>query len=64
MSLGGTPFDLTPSPLPQCSDGLDNDDDGRFDLADNGCAAGPNGEPAADDDNELVGVSSRRRPRA
>ncbi len=47
-------LDLKPSVVPQCSDGVDNDGDKAVDLADNGCAAGPAGQPASDDDNELV----------
>ncbi len=48
-------LDLKPSVVPQCSDGVDNDRDTRIDLADAQCAAGPNGQPASEDDNELVG---------
>src|SRR4051812_3588595 len=47
-------LDLKPSVVPQCSDGVDNDRDTRIDLADSQCVAGPNGQPASDDDNELV----------
>ncbi|HTO00256.1 MAG TPA: PKD domain-containing protein [Microthrixaceae bacterium] len=47
--------DLTPSDVPQCSDTVDNDADNKIDLLDPQCAAGPNGEPASEDDNELVG---------
>ena len=53
MALGETAFDLTPSDLPECSDGQDNDGDGRFDTADPQCAAGPNGESAAEDNSEV-----------
>ena len=55
LSLGATPFDLTPRPLPECSDGFDNEADGRIDLADPQCVAGPNGEPASADDSEVAG---------
>ena len=54
LSVGGLGIDLTPQPLPQCSDGIDNDGTGGVDLADSGCAAGPNGEPASSDDSELA----------
>lgn len=47
-------LDLTPSDTPQCSDGTDNDGDSKIDAADPQCAAGPNGELASQDDNELV----------
>jgi PKD repeat protein len=53
--IGGLTLDLTPNPLPQCSDGVDNDSDGRIDLVDPQCVAGPEGQPASADDNELVG---------
>ncbi|MCO5316998.1 MAG: PKD domain-containing protein [Microthrixaceae bacterium] len=53
MALGETAFDLTPSDLPECSDGQDNDGDGRFDTADPQCAAGPDGESAAEDNSEV-----------
>lgn len=38
---GGGPFRLTagPPPRPACDDGIDNDGDGRLDLADPGCVA-------------------------
>jgi len=46
--------DLFPNPLPECADGIDNDGDGRIDLADRNCVAGPNGEPAWMDNSELA----------
>ena len=33
LSVGGLGIDLTPQPLPQCSDGIDNDGTGGVDLA-------------------------------
>ena len=48
-------FDLTPHPNPQCSDGLDNDQDFRTDVpADTECDASPAGDPPEQDDSELV----------
>jgi hypothetical protein len=52
--VGGLGLDLTPQPLPQCSDGLDNDADTRADDLDFQCNAGPNGEPKSADDSELA----------
>ena len=47
-------FDLTPRFAPQCSDGIDNDNDFRVDAAaDNGCFAPPGGV-AGQDDSELA----------
>lgn len=40
--------------LPQCSDGADNDGDGLVDLLDPNCDPGPNGEPASQDDSEIM----------
>jgi hypothetical protein len=54
MGLGSTPFDLTPRPTPECSDGMDNDNDGRADATDPSCAAGPEGQPLSDDDSETA----------
>jgi PKD repeat protein len=49
VDINGTDFDLTPSELPACSDGEDNDEDGGIDYpADPQCAsAGDNSELAA-----------------
>jgi hypothetical protein len=55
--IGALTLDLTPQPLPQCSDGIDNETvpDNRIDAPlDFQCAAGPNGEPASSDDSELA----------
>ncbi|MCZ7629513.1 MAG: hypothetical protein M5U19_10885 [Microthrixaceae bacterium] len=52
--MGATPFDLTPRPIPECSDGFDNDNDGKSDALDPSCAAGPEGQPLADDDSETA----------
>jgi hypothetical protein len=49
-------LDLTQRPSPQCSDGLDNDLDGKTDVVDLGCQPGSAGEPATDDDSELAGL--------
>ncbi|MHB1137551.1 MAG: PKD domain-containing protein [Microthrixaceae bacterium] len=48
VDINGTDFDLTPSELPACSDGEDNDEDGATDFpADAQCAnAGDNSELA------------------
>ena len=54
VQIGGLSLDLTPQPLPQCSDGIDNDADTRVDDLDNQCAVGPNGEPKSTDDSELA----------
>ena len=54
VQIGGLGLDLTPQPLPQCSDGIDNDTDTRVDDLDTQCAAGPNGEPKSADDSELA----------
>ena len=54
IALRSTLFDLTPQPLPQCSDTIDNDADAKVDTADTGCAAGPSGAAATLDDSELV----------
>jgi hypothetical protein len=55
-------FDLTQRPTPQCSDGMDNDLDGKADAVDPGCQPGldTNGDPLPDqplaaDDSELAG---------
>ncbi len=55
-------FDLTQRPTPQCSDGMDNDLDGKTDAVDPGCQPGldTNGDPLPDqplaaDDSELAG---------
>lgn len=45
---------LTPGLLPECSDGIDNDGDNKIDLDDPQCVAGPNGEPASEDNSELA----------
>ena len=34
VQIGGLGLDLTPQPLPQCSDGIDNDTDTRVDDLD------------------------------
>ncbi len=49
-------FDLTPHPQAQCSDGIDNDGDGRVDAADGECSlvGAPAGATIADDDSELA----------
>src|SRR6476469_4755067 len=47
-------FDLTPYPSPQCSDGLDNDLDGRTDAAQDQQCVAPAGGVPGDDDSELV----------
>ena len=52
--IGPNTFDLTPPTFPECSDTFDNDGDGKADLADNGCSAGPDGEPATSDASEFV----------
>ncbi|HQP35334.1 MAG TPA: sugar-binding protein [Polyangiaceae bacterium] len=44
FTLTGVDFIAPAAPPPQCSDGKDNDGDGKIDLADKGCAG------AADDD--------------
>jgi hypothetical protein len=49
-------FDLTQRPTPQCSDGFDNDGDGKADATDPGCTPGTDGQPVADDDSELAGM--------
>jgi hypothetical protein len=56
LTLKNTSLDLTPHAQAQCSDGIDNDGDGKVDLADNYCGAGgaPAGLTAADDDSEAV----------
>ncbi len=49
VDINGTDFDLTPSELPACSDGEDNDEDGATDFpADAQCAS-------AADNSELAG---------
>jgi hypothetical protein len=35
-------------PLPQCADGIDNDGDGKIDLADRGCASASDGDESDD----------------
>ncbi len=42
-----------PPPLPQCDDGLDNDGDGRFDLADSDCSS--EGDPTERGDDPVTG---------
>jgi PKD repeat protein len=54
VKIRNTVFDLTPRPVAECGDGIDNDNDGRIDLADFQCVAGPNGEPASTDNSELA----------
>ena len=56
IQIRNTVFDLTPHDQPQCSDGIDNDLDGRVDAADGQCVAPPAGTAgtAADDDSELA----------
>ncbi len=54
INVGTLGLDLTPQPLPQCSDGVDNDADNKVDDLDNQCAAGPNGEPKSADDSETA----------
>ena len=36
------PLTIVLTPRPECSDGIDNDKDGRIDLDDDGCAGDPN----------------------
>ena len=50
-------LNLTPQPLAQCVDGIDNDGDGRIDSADSQCVPGPNGEP---DDSEVIDPNTGR----
>ena len=57
MRIGTQVFDLTPRPLPQCGDGIDNDGDGLVDTADAGCSVvgAPGGSTVGQDDSELAG---------
>ena len=57
MRIGTQVFDLTPRPLPQCGDGIDNDGDGLVDTADGGCSVvgAPGGSTVGQDDSELAG---------
>ena len=57
MRIGTQVFDLTPRPLPQCGDGIDNDADGLVDTADGGCSVvgAPGGSTVGQDDSELAG---------
>jgi hypothetical protein len=41
-----------PPPKPQCSDGIDNDGDGKIDMDDPGCLSGPKGSYNPNDDDE------------
>jgi LPXTG-motif cell wall-anchored protein len=43
---------------PQCSDGVDNDGDGKIDSADPGCLSGPGGAFNPNDDNEGAGAGN------
>ncbi|MBA2347597.1 MAG: hypothetical protein H0V81_04810 [Solirubrobacterales bacterium] len=52
----GNPCTLAAAPAPQCSDGVDNDGDGRIDAQDPGCLSGPGGSFNPQDNDETDGA--------
>jgi len=65
--IGEATADVKASPcakLPQCSDGVDNDGDGKIDAQDPGCLSGPGGtyNPADDDERDTPAPPPAAKP--